>query len=104
MWPEARAAFEQATRDKPDDAEPWAYLALAYQSERQLDKAAAAYGEAIRLNPSLVICRYNLGILALRVGDTAGAAKQERALNGLDEKLAKSLHDLIQAHGGTESP
>ena len=102
-WPEARDVLERATRSTPDDAESFAYLALAYQNARELDKAAVAYREAIRLNPSLVICRYNLGILALKAGDAPGAAEQLEALETQDAKLAQALRDLIRSRvsGGT---
>jgi len=102
-WSEAREAFEQVTRLTPDDAESWAHLALAYQNERNFDRAAGAYREAIRLNPSLVICRFNLGILALKAGDEVGAVEQLEALNGLDAKLAESLQALIQGRRGAAS-
>ena len=100
LWSEAMDAFEQATRAAPGDAESWAYLALACQNLHELNRAAAAYSEAIRLNPTLVICRYNLGILALKAGDGPAAVEQLEALKNLDEELASSLEKLIQTHTG----
>jgi Flp pilus assembly protein TadD len=100
QWLEAAGVLEQATRSTPEDAESFAYLALAYQNLHELDKAAAAYREAIRLNPSLVICRYNLGILALKVGDASGAREQLEALETQDAKLAQALRELIRSRSG----
>ena len=104
MWPEAAAALQRATRLKEDDAESWAYLALAYQNQQLFDKAIPAYRKAIALNPALVICRYNLGVLALKAGDMSGAMEQLTALEGLDAKMASSLHELIEATVRAEHP
>jgi tetratricopeptide (TPR) repeat protein len=104
MWPEAAAALEQATGLKQDDAESWAYLALAYQNQRQFDRAVTTYRKAIALNPSLTICRYNLGVLLLRAGDRSGAMEQLTALEGLDAKVASSLRELIEAQARAEHP
>ena len=104
LWPEAAATLEQATRLKQDDAESWAYLALAYQNQQLFDKAVPAYRKAIALNSALVICRYNLGVLALKAGDVSGAREQLTALEGLDAKMASALHGLIQANVRAEHP
>jgi tetratricopeptide (TPR) repeat protein len=109
QFPEALAAFDEARRLDPNlpaqqSAESFAYLALAYQNVRQFDKAATAYRKAIALNPALTICRYNLGVLALKAGDRSEAMEQLTALEGLDAKVASSLHELIEAHAGAEHP
>jgi tetratricopeptide (TPR) repeat protein len=100
LWAEAQLAFEQATRLNPGDAESWALLALAYQNQTQNDKAMTAYREAIRRKPELSICRYNLGVLALKAADVPAAREQADALRELDAQLAERLESLIQAHGG----
>jgi tetratricopeptide (TPR) repeat protein len=96
QWSDARDAYLRVTRLAPDDAESWAYLAIAYQNEHDFDNAAHAYREAIRLNPELVVCRFNLGVLALKAGDARTASEQVQALKGLDAKLARTLEQLIK--------
>ncbi len=95
QWMEAEAALERVTEKTPDDAEAWALLALAYQNLNRPDDASASYREAIKRNPALAVCRFNLGVLALRRGDAAEANEQLSALRALDEKLAASLQSLI---------
>ena len=98
-WAEAQAVFERATRLDAGNAESWASLALAFQNQKQFENAIKAYREAVRLNPRLVVCRFNLGILFLRAGDAAAAREQADALNHLDGKLAQALIGHIRAEG-----
>lgn len=57
---EALTVFETATASNPDDAFAWLNLAATHQELKQLEKASAAYREAIRLQPDLTAARAGL--------------------------------------------
>ena len=72
---------EQITAASPRDARAWYNLGLASQKAGDLDKAARAYQEAIRLAPEAVEPHANLGTVLQQTGDLAGAkACYEEAL------------------------
>ncbi|EKX44399.1 UDP-N-acetylglucosamine-peptide N-acetylglucosaminyltransferase [Guillardia theta CCMP2712] len=59
--------FEEATRMTPADVEAWQWLAAAYLSDEQLDKAAKAYERANELRPNAAIL-INMGVALQRQG------------------------------------
>lgn len=68
-------------------------LGLDYYEQGELDKAAAEFEEAIRLEPDLVEAHYNLGLVYADQGEfDAAIAEHERAI-----ELAP---DLAEAHNG----
>jgi tetratricopeptide (TPR) repeat protein len=64
-YPEAVAKLNQAVQLLPDNAQAWNHLGMAYQGAQQLDLAAQAYLQALKLNRQLAAARYNLGCLRL---------------------------------------
>src|SRR6185503_2509665 len=73
--PEIAAALTRATDEwragqlrLADTPEAHYNLAILYTARGQLDEAAAAYREALRLWPSSFQARHNLGILLARQG------------------------------------
>lgn len=69
----AAAAFEQATRKHPQDADAWLALGAAYASLRQFDRAEAALAEAGRISPDYLDVQVAQARLAYFREDFSGA-------------------------------
>ena len=54
-------------------------LGNALKDQGKLDEAVAEYREALRIDPSFALARYNLGEALRQQGDRAGAAREFRA-------------------------
>jgi Flp pilus assembly protein TadD len=60
-YEKAIPTFREVIRLKPDSAEAWNELGIAYDRLHQYDKSIAAFEEAIRLKPDYAIAWYDLG-------------------------------------------
>lgn len=78
---EARGYLERALQRKPGHANLWYNLGGAYKGMRELDRAVAAYRQAIRLDPRDPDFHADLGLLALSLGRT------DEAIAALSEAL-----------------
>ncbi len=67
--------LERAAALQPDSAGIQLDLGSAYEADKQLDKAEAAYREALRLDGALTKAQYNLGTLLARTGRREEAAQ-----------------------------
>jgi len=104
----AATELELAVRYAPLSANAWLDLGNAYRGEKEFDKAEDAYQRALRLDPRLVDCHFNLGILYLD-GDKPGLPALERLeravaffddfekAGGKDDKLAAYRKDAARA-------
>lgn len=61
--------------DQPLVWHTWATIGLGYFEERELDKAIAAFNEALRLEPNAVESWFNMGVAYSEKGDTEGALR-----------------------------
>lgn len=84
---QAVPVLEAAARLEPDNAMVWTNLAAAYlgkpplATREQEDRAIAAFGHALTLNPAAPHVHYNLGLIYLGRNDPEMAANYfERAL------------------------
>ena len=59
LWKEAIYRWERATQIDPTYAAGFNNLAVAYEHEGMLDKAAEAYERALKLEPNNVLVRQN---------------------------------------------
>ena len=59
LWKEAIYRWERATQIDPTYAAGFNNLAVAYEHEGMLDKAAEAYERALKLEPNSVLIRQN---------------------------------------------
>jgi len=83
--------------DKDTLAMAYAYEASAYDNLKQYDKAVAAYGEALKLNPEDNHTRYLLGWLYAERGNKDEAMKIYQALLPTDKAEADHLYLKIQS-------
>src|ERR1700744_5075532 len=68
QFEEALAAFEQATRLKPEVADLWRAVANVMVDLNRTDRAAAAFAHVVKLNPRDRDAAYNAGSLLYRSG------------------------------------
>ena len=59
LWKEALHRWEQATKVDPTYAAAFNNLAVGYEHEGMLDKAAEAYERALKLEPNNALVRQN---------------------------------------------
>lgn len=71
-------SLQQAARRQPGDAAAFHELGLAYGEAGRLQEAAAAFREALRLDPNLAEAHINWGVALLRLGQTDAALRQHR--------------------------
>lgn len=94
----ARAVFEQAIADTPDDARAWLDLGLTQEAAGDLTSAEKAYRRATKLDSGFAEAFNNLGVLLResgRLDDATGAL--ERAV-ALDPDLAAARFNLGLAY------
>jgi tetratricopeptide (TPR) repeat protein len=61
-WRSSLALWENATAKQPEDALSWSNLGLAYDALEEYEKAADAYGRAVRLNDGYFDATFNLAV------------------------------------------
>lgn len=81
-FPEAVAAFQEAAKAAPRDADMRYGLALALQQSRRLDEALAAYDAALKLRADFPLAALNRAVLLLQSG------RPSEALAACDRLLA----------------
>ena len=88
---EAIDGFRHAVSLKPNFAEAYSQLGIAYRLLRKYPEAIEALTRAIELRPDDVEARYNLGRAYLGVGRLYEALVQHRILRQSDTYLAMEL-------------
>lgn len=83
---EAGKLLQQATRLKPDWADPHYQLGLLYEDERQPANAIHEYQIAVRLQPNFAKAHYRLARLYEKNGQTQLAQSEFHAFEALKEK------------------
>jgi tetratricopeptide (TPR) repeat protein len=81
---EAKQAYHEVLRLKPNLAQAWAHVGALYCEQGQLDKGVKAYQRAIRLRPGFLEAWHGLGRAAAAAGDAALQAEVRRYLEGHD--------------------
>ena len=71
-WPEAEAAFDEAVRARPINANVWIERGQFYLMRSETEKAVAAFGEAILLNPNDSFLRARQILTLVAAGDFEG--------------------------------
>jgi tetratricopeptide (TPR) repeat protein len=78
-WHDSVALWQHAIAVAPDNSYAHYKLGWAWIKERhRSDKALPQFTEAVRLEPKIVICRYDLGRLLMRLGRPTEAVEQLR--------------------------
>ncbi len=91
------AAFEQAIRLRPDDAESHNGLGLVYVQSGDDEKAVQAFRKAVQLQPRYADAHQNLGAV-LTTSDTAEAVRELETAIQLQPGLAKAQYNLALAY------
>jgi Tfp pilus assembly protein PilF len=100
----AKAKFEQAITQQPEDPRAYMGLGLCEETLEQFAPAEKAYRKAIELDPNLAEAHNNLGLLLREKEDLEGAiASLTRATNA-DPKLASAQINLALALEDAKRP
>ena len=91
------AAFEEAVRLQPGDAESWNSLGLVHVQAGDDEKASAAFRKAIRLRPDYADAHQNLGAV-LTTSDTGEAVRELEEAVKLQPRLLKAQYNLALAY------
>lgn len=94
---EAKAAFERAVADSPNDARAHFDLGLAHDMLGEGDAAAEAYRKALGLDPKLSEARNNLALLLRERGELQEAVTLLREAVDQDPASAKAHANLALA-------
>ena len=88
--PPAEPTIAAVTAREPANLRAWRLLGVAYQNGKELDKALAAYGKALEIQPDAAQTLYNVG--------TAYALKQDAnaAFEWLGKAKATRKLDMTQ--------
>ena len=97
----AREHLERAARLKPNDAGTALLLGEVYLLTHELERAAASYQRALRLDPSSTAAQIGLGWSALLAGNTGEAARWWRPVvtRTRDVATLRRMVDLFGAMG-----
>jgi tetratricopeptide (TPR) repeat protein len=91
--PAARALYEQLVQSDDAQAEDWFRLGNLRAQAGDLEAAAAAYRQALALDPELPPARHNLGMTYLQLGVNA-ILKARKGLPDVDAQAAASMRWL----------
>jgi Flp pilus assembly protein TadD len=94
----ARAVFEKAIADNPNDARAWLDLGLAQEEGGDLDAAEQAYRRATELDPAFAQAFNNLGLLLRESGRLDDAIDALERAVALDPGLAAARFNLGLAY------
>jgi tetratricopeptide (TPR) repeat protein len=101
---DAIAAYREAIRRNPNDAELHYHLGVAYAKEGRLEQAIASYRQAIALEPQYAEANEGLGLAYDRSGQAEKAAAAAREAGRLKAEYAELHYHLglapIQAASG----
>jgi Flp pilus assembly protein TadD len=98
-WPDAEAAFREATQLKPDFPEAWSELGHARKKRGLYDESVKAYEEALRLRPAFPQAMEYLGETYVSMGKRAEAQQLLDRLRPLDAALAAQLEKALGGGG-----
>ena len=96
-WEGLRRVAEQWSRDDPNDADAWYFLARAQAKLDRPDEAVPSLQRAVRLNPEFGRAWFELGLLYARLGRTDDVELVRVSLMSVDQELEQ---ELIGALGG----
>lgn len=96
LWKEVYD-YRQAITDKPNDAESYCSLGLAYVSLELWQEAIDAFKQAVSIEPDYADAHSALGTTYLTCGNKDAAIDEHKILKALDRDLANALFNLI--HG-----
>jgi tetratricopeptide (TPR) repeat protein len=92
--PDAAAAFERASRLRPDVVPPLVNAAIVYARMGQTAQAEKALRQALEAEPRCASANFNLGLLLAEKADRAGAVKALRLALEIDPKHAAAAYNL----------
>jgi tetratricopeptide (TPR) repeat protein len=73
----------------------WFNVGIASGKLRRWEEAMEAYRAVILGNPADAEARFNVGMIAVTLGDRDAAEEQLKALAGLDKRLADNLRQVM---------
>jgi tetratricopeptide (TPR) repeat protein len=89
----AAEEFKQVVAAEPS-ARSYAALGLSYLRLGRFDEAKQSFLDGLKLDPHNLSCLFNLGLIAERQGDTAGAEARFQEVLHLDSDYADALLEL----------
>jgi Tfp pilus assembly protein PilF len=100
----AKAKFEAAIAQQPEDARAYLGLGLSEEALEQFAPAEKAYRKAVELDPSLAEAHNNLGLLLRDKEDLDGAIAALTRATEADPKLASAQTNLALALEDAKRP
>ncbi len=91
--------FKKFIKLKPDDANAYGNLGVAYSKLGKYKEAIESYKHAIKLKPEFAGAHYNLGAAYLMLNDRDSALEEYKILRDLDPKMANELLNFIYKKG-----
>ena len=89
---------------EPDNARVWYHLAFMEGKTGHSQAKNRCFRRAITLQPDFAEAHYNLGIGLALAGDNAGALQEVKALQTIDEGLARRLEGFLGIEHTDELP
>lgn len=90
---EALTVYEELTEDEPKDAQSWLRISQIYRQKRQFEKARAASGKALELEPNNLEFRYNEVSLLESEGKLAEAIEAMKTILDATSRRVISASD-----------
>ena len=97
-YDKAISKLQEATQLLPKSAQAWNYLGLAYHANGQPLLAVRAYKQALQLDSSLAVARFNLGCAFLEQNDLAPAIEQLTSFVYVQNTSSEAWLKLGTAH------
>lgn len=100
----AKAKFEAALKEQPEDARAQLGLGLCEESLNHAEAAERAYRKAAEIDPSLAEAHNNLGLLLRDKGDLEGAIAALQRATEADPRLASAQANLALSFEEAKQP
>ena len=96
--------WRKAAEGEPANPRVWFHLAFAEGKTGHSREKTRCFRKAIELDPDFAEAHYHLGIGLALAGDYAGAGQELKALQRLDDGLARRLHGFLSIFHSDELP
>ena len=97
---EAIAAFKQANKLRPENAQTYYMLGMVYSKARAYKDAADSFKRAVRYKPDWPDAHFKLGTIAYVLGKKAESIEEYKKLQELNSPLAATLFRIIKVESG----
>jgi tetratricopeptide (TPR) repeat protein len=90
---QAVAEFKKLIEAEPS-ARSYAFLGLSYRNLGRFDEASQNFQKGLKIDPNNIACKFNLGFIAERQGDTATAESRFQEVLRADPDYPEALLEL----------